>query len=42
MAEPKTVEAKGAVDSQAAVQVEAKSKVMCYVRRLCVCEDGYC
>ena len=29
IAEPKTVEAKGAVDSQAAVQVEAKSKVMC-------------
>ena len=29
MMEPKTVEAKGAVDSQAAVQVEAKSKVMC-------------
>jgi hypothetical protein len=27
--EPKTVEAKSAVDSQAAVQVEAKSKVMC-------------
>ena len=29
MAESKTVEAKGAVDSQAVVQVEAKSKVMC-------------